>query len=154
MGEVLRAVMDANAVYKAPVFYTIPIPPDTVAAFHDMNTQLQCKSDMFFMMTGVGVAAFRTDVPSGSYANANSFNQERLSFYRLNSTGQFINTPAVSSYCLLGQNFNAMMTFPEYILWKPSEIIGVNFIGRGLDTLGFQLNYFVTLFGIEYGMRK
>lgn len=143
-GELQRAILDKNCVFSAPCFYTIQIPQinDASAAFRNMPARLQCKSDRWFLQTGI-MAYSVTNAPV--YQDVG--NQRLISIFDASNLHQFFDNPLVMQSIECGRNVTDYMTFPEYILWRPNSVIGVTLNGQSTNA-GF-LNYIV-LGGIEY----
>lgn len=147
-GELLRGVMEANAVYSAPAFYCIPLngddgtvnPTSTVRAFHQLHREL------WFLATGI----VPTVTASGGFERISSAEFIRL-FDPVNLQ-EYAKVPLQMQMTLYGDStLNNPYTLPEYLLFPPSSLIGVEWFGNNFNlTTEFK---FLTLLGIEYGMK-
>ena len=148
-GEQLRAVLDEAAVFIGPAFYCIPLNGDdgTVNARGRQRAQIQLHREFFFLVTGI--------IPTATQ----SFGFERIDreeFIRLfdpSNQREWARLPFNMQMSLYGDStINCPFTLPEYLLFEPSSLIGVEW-----DMINYNLTTefkFLTLQGIEYGMRS
>lgn len=150
-GELLRGVMEANAVYSNPALYCIPLPASTGAAgaTGTFRSFLQLHKELWFMATAIIPTA--TDIVA-------DFGFERISspeFVRLFdpvTQDDYAQLPLDMQATMYGDStLNNPYTLPEYLLFAPAQLIGVEITGPNqFPNTEFK---FLTLLGIEYGMR-
>jgi hypothetical protein len=153
MGEILRAILDATCVDQNPAWYSVAITATSTGplarALGRRSATIQCKKDTYFLMM-----AHTQDVVVGAAAPPfweaktypSTFALQNLGSSDLYDFGQV-------QHGLAGYNSNNIITLPHYVLWKPSDLIGLvmdvpiqNPVGTVTDMT------FVTLAGIEYRM--
>jgi hypothetical protein len=138
-GEILRAVLDQSCAYSAPKFYTIDFL-GVAGGAQDVSSFLQTKQDRYFLVTGLALGMFATG--NGYVENTPAQLQVKI----LRSSRILYNNGNIPNL-LCGQDFNAQVTFPEYILIEPAETILANIItAAGVAAASYTL----TLYGIEY----
>lgn len=152
MGEILRAVLDATAIYSAPAFYSQQIPSVSTGplarALGRRATVLQCKSDTWFLMTGWSQdTQLGTANPTWeSKTFPSTFSVTDMKTSRSYSLGQILHSNG-------GYTLNNQIYLPSYILWPPASLIGITMdvvTQNPVATINAQT--FVTLCGIEYQM--
>lgn len=148
-GEQLRAVLDEAAVFIGPALYCIPLNGDdgTVNARARQRAQIQLHREFFFLATAI--------IPTATQ----SFGFERIDreeFIRLFDPAnerEWARIPFDMQMSLYGDStLNNPFTLPEYLLFEPSSLIGVEW-----DEINYNLTTefkFLTLLGIEYGMQS
>jgi hypothetical protein len=155
-GEILRGVMDASSVWSAPAFYCVTLNAvnGTAAATGTQRAFFQCHKDRWFMQTAMVATA-----TLGDGAISPSVGFERLSaaeFVRVfdpATEDDFSFRPDLMHASLFGDTTSSNpLTLPEYILWEPGSLIGVEWTGINWN-VGVPNYKFLTLLGIEYGMK-
>lgn len=151
-GELLRAVLEASSVYSNPAFYCIPLDAGAVTGA-TLRGLLQLHKDRWFMITNVIPTSTEFDVAD---PNATGFErvsrQEFIRIYDPADNGDFQRVAFQLQMSEIGDtSFNYQFTLPEYIIWGPASLIGVEWQGVGSATANIK---FLTLAGIEYGMKS
>lgn len=148
-GEILRAVLEASCVSSRPAFYVMSLTANNgVAARATERGFFQCLKDRWFLMTSV--------IPTGteSLGFQRIDEDEYIRFYDPGSNQEYVLRPDIMPQSLYNESALAFsVTMPEYLLWSPASLIGVEWEGRNfnVDTeRGFK---FLTLAGIEYQMK-
>lgn len=142
-GELLRAILDQGAVYANPAIYTVCLDGSVATA----RGFLQLHKSLWFLQTGyvpistdgaIGVGFQRMDV------------NEKVRIFDPNSNDQVYFRPDLAISSLTADTtLNNPFTLPEYLLWEPASLIGVEWTGNAFAGRVRFLN----LVGIEYGMR-
>lgn len=152
MGEILRAVLDATCIYSAPAYYTGSVAFNSAntgsRTFAMRNTVIQCKSDTWFLMMGwsfQSCAALAGNSQWSNKAESQVFNVTNL---KMGKQLQFNDV----EQDLANYNLNNFVTLPEYTLWEPSDLIGINMTVAITDIAARINTSFLTLAGIEYLM--
>lgn len=152
MGEILRAVLDATSVYSAPAYYTGSVSFNAAntgsRTFAMRNTIIQCKADTWFLMMGWSFqssAALAGNSIWGAKGEAQVFNVTNM------KTGTQLQMNDVEQD-LANYNLNNFVTLPEYTLWEPSDLIGINLTVAITDIAARINTSFLVLAGIEYQM--
>lgn len=144
MSEILRAVLDATCAYSAPTFYNVALFQPILGGQTVMrlNGRLQCKADRWFLMTGATLYSV-----AGNPRYINLFQFETFNITNLNTSKTYFLDPANMIEGNMGENAMNALTLPEYILWEPNSLIGVDCL-----SFAFTADYFnyVVLTGIEY----
>lgn len=152
--EILRALIENASVYSNPAFYVIVLDAvdGTANAFATQRNFLQCHKDTWFLMTGLVPTATAGD-------GANSIGYERINqpeYIRLfdpAKNGEFELLPQLMQMSLFSEsNLAHSFTLPEYILWEPGSLIGLEWQGVNWNT-GVPNYKFLTLVGIEYRLK-
>lgn len=147
--EVLRAVLEASCVNSQPAFYVMSLTAnDGVAARATERGFLQCHKDKWFLMTGI--------VPTGT-ESLGFLRIDEPEFVRIFDPGgsqEYVLQPDNMQGSLYSESALAFaLTLPEYLLWSPASLIGVEWTGKNFNVAierGFK---FLTLVGIEYSMK-
>lgn len=144
MSEILRAVLDASCVDTRPAFYTVTMRQPTLGAQQIVNLSgiLQCKSDRWFLMTSAQMFSV-----GGSPRYINFFQFQTFDLRSLTQTKSYFSDSQNMLHGNMGDNAMNPMTFPEYILWEPNSLIGIN-----CRSFAFNSEYhnYIVLTGIEY----
>jgi len=146
-GEILRAVMERNSVYSSPALYCIPLNArdGTGALTLTQRGFLQLHQTMWFLVTSM----FPTATNSPRFERIDEPEFIRL-FDPADST-DFVLSPVDNQGTMFGDaTLNNPFILPTYLLWEPNSLIGVEWTGVNHATTDFK---FLTLQGIEYGMR-
>lgn len=152
-GEILRAVLSdpSNVVDYQPAFYCLTLNSDngTGAANATERGFLQMRKDKYFLMTGIVPTATQVGGSGTGFLRISLPEKVRI-FDPSNSDEYFFKPPIITSL-LAESSLNWMMTLPEYILWEPASIMGVEWTGLNFNgTLDFK---FLSMVGIEFGMK-
>lgn len=153
MSEVLRAILDFNCVDSRPAFYSSQVAVDAPAtglALGRRIATIQCKIDTYFLAMGA--------VQDCCYVNAaGPYLWEAKAFpstwqIRRASTGErFSQTPQLQ--VLQTYNLNNFVTWDEYILFSPGELISIHEdVRTGTIAIPVTAYSFVTLMGVEFQM--
>lgn len=153
MGEVLRAIMDFNCLDSRTAFYSAQLvaqAPGTGVVITNRTATIPCKQDTYFLAMGASfdAAAIQVGVQYIWQPKASCLT---FDIARANSREPF-STGALQQ-SLLNYNLNNWVTWDEYILFQPAELILVNadiVTGTGAASAQFS---FVTLLGVEYRMK-
>ena len=153
-GEILRAVMSdpSNVADYSMAFYVACLNADdgTANATATYRGFLQLKKDRYFLMTGVVPTA--TDQSGSTEGFLRGSAAEFIRFYDPATSKEFASVPPLQSDLLSDTSYNWSFTFPEYILWEPASLIGIEWTGQNFNGLiDFK---FLSLVGIEYGMKS
>lgn len=146
-GEILRGVMAKNAVYSGPAMYVVPLNARDGTAATRATTRgvLQTNDGLWFM-----AEAIVPTVTSG-FGFLRGSAPEFIRLYDPADNSNFARVPLQMQQSLLGDTtLNNPHTLPEYILWPPSSVIGVEW--EGINYVGVTEFKFLTLLGTEYGM--
>lgn len=146
-GETLRAVMSKNAVYSQPAMYVIPLNArnGTAAARATTRGVLQTNDDLWFLATSL------VPTVTGGFGFLRVSAPEFIRLFDPADNSDFARVPLDMQASLLGDtSLNNPHMLPEYILWPPSSVIGVEW--AGINYVGVTEFKFLTLLGIEYGM--
>lgn len=154
MGEILRAILDATCVDSNPAFYAADIVTVTTNTgarqYQQQQAVIQCKADTWFLMQGwsMDVAFVQAGGNYGWIAKTspNAFTVQDM------KTSKVYSSAGPIPYSDQNYNLNNFVTLPEYILWQPSDLIGIIETVFTGQTAVFTFNSFVTLSGIEYKM--
>lgn len=155
MGEVLRAIMDFNCLDSRVAFYSAQLvsaaPATGVATFTNRVATIPCKQDVFFLAMG---ASFDSAFINPGVAYDWNAKSSPLTFdiARAGNREPFAVSP--QQQALVNYNLNNWVTWDEYILFQPAELIVVNadIITTTVATGATQYS-FVTLMGVEYRMK-
>ena len=146
-GEILRALMAKNAIYSQPAMYCVPLNArdGSAATRSTQRGRLQTNDDMWFLAT-----ALVPTVTSG-FGFLRGSAPEFIRLFDPADNSNFARVPLDMQQSLLGDTtLNNPHTLPEYILWPPSSVIGVEWLGVNyVDVTEYK---FLTLLGVEYGM--
>lgn len=154
-GEILRAVLEKSSVFSAPAFYCITLNGvDGTANAHGFQRGfLQLHKDRWFLVTSI--------IPTATTGNGGVLvgfgRMDSPEFVRLfdpANDGDYASSPLQMHASLYADtNLANAFTLPEYLLWEPGSLIGVEW--RGVNWNSGVPNYkFLTLVGIEYGMKE
>lgn len=151
-GEILRGVMQKNCIWSRPAFYTLMGISNFSGAATQITQQmqLQCHADRYFMMTAVAASASQQNLAAGGAFNLNN-QPEFISIYDAANTKNLMLNPPVQ-ISLWNDNLASCMTLPEYVMWEPNSVIGASW--TGINNSGVSGYKFLTLIGIEYGMKN
>lgn len=154
MGEVLRAFLDKNCIDSRPMLYATRLDQTSAGAgdvwARRQLPSIKCKMDCGFLVMGAAMDSAIARPGVGSLwqpkANASTFRITR------GSNGEaFSNAPQPQT--LQNYNLNNWVTWDEYPLFKPGELIMFDGDVRTSNTAaGAALYDFVTLMGVEYRM--
>lgn len=152
-GEILRAVMsDPNNVADySMVFYVAALNADngTANATGTYRGFFQCKKDRYFLMTGAVPTA--TDQSGATAGFLRGSAPEFVRFFDPSTSREYAFKPPMQGDLISDTSYNWSFTFPEYILWEPASLIGIEWAGQNFHNLvDFK---FLSLVGIEYGMK-
>lgn len=154
MGELLRAICDANAVDSQPTFYpsilniTVPMTGTTTRAVRRGTVQIE--KDTHFLLTGWGQYSWVTTDPASSIilqTPANSFE-----FLITNARTGFQYSSSLTPKPNANHTISEWFTLPEYPLFEPGDLIQVD-QWVTITTNGAAVFYMgdtVVLSGIEY----
>lgn len=152
-GEILRAVLSdpSNVVDYQTAFYCLTLNSDNGTA--DARAKevgfLQMRKDKYFLLTGIVPTA--TQVGGAGTGFLRVSQPEFIRIFDPSNSDEYIFKPPVQMSLLAESSLNWMMTLPEYILWEPASIMGVEWTGVNMqDTLDFK---FLSFVGIEFGMK-
>jgi len=146
-GEILRGVMERNAVYSNPALYCIPLNArdGTVAATATQRGFLQLHKSLWFLTTSIFPTT--TNTPRFDRINAPEF----IRLFDPANIDNFVLVPTEMQGSMFGDaTLNNPFILPTYILWEPGSLIGVEWLGENKATTDYK---FLTLLGIEYGMK-
>lgn len=156
MGEVLRAIMDFNCLDSRTAFYSAQLvinAPNTGLTISPRVATIPCKQDTYFLAMGASfdAAAISPGVAYNWQAKAVALT---FDIARANNREPFATSPQQQS--LVNYNLNNWVTWDEYVLFQPAELILVNAdlvtaVGGGVPNLEYS---FVTLMGVEYRMKN
>jgi hypothetical protein len=141
-GETLRAVMTATCTFSQPAFYGVNIPTNYSSQPAVFTGFLQCHNDAWFLATSLFAFGNRSGSPQ--FLD----NPTPISLFDPKNNRQFFLNPSNMIAGNINENLTSCFTMPEYILWEPGSLIGVNWAGLGAANNG-DFNTFV-LAGIEY----
>jgi hypothetical protein len=154
MSEILRAILDRNCLDSRLAMYGAQISTTAaggVVAYARRQVTIPCKADTHFLVMS---AALDSAINLGAGAANNWQPKAAASFFQIvrANTGEAFSIAAQPTV-LKNYNLNNLMTFDEYILFEPAELIQVNLdIRTNTVTAGAILWDFVTLLGVEYQM--
>jgi hypothetical protein len=152
MGEILRAVMDATALYSNPAFYagSLTTPQDGPLPLQLGRRQavFQMKADTWFLIMG-WVQDTAVGLTSAQYTNAVSpttFLIQDMKTSETYGSGQIMKSNG-------GASLNQIISLPEYILLPPAVLVGLimDVPITNINAPSRQTSY-VTFAGIEYMM--
>lgn len=152
MGEILRGILDDRALSAETAFYTLPVVtvcPTGGDLFGIRSAVLQTKIDTSFLMMGLSVfGQYRT--AAASYAADSSTIPNDIAIRDMSSGLRLDNLPTLRANTSGG--LQAYMTLPEYYLWGPNAMIGVDMNVLIQTAAGNIRTYttFAVLVGIEY----
>jgi hypothetical protein len=154
MSEVLRAIMEYNCAYSQTAFYTLLLRQGLgggARVLSRMQSSLLCKADCYFLAMGAaqstalgggtGVFGWNGKAAPTTFALQRGINQEQFEF-----------TPQIKSN--QNYNLNNFVSWGEYILFKPLELLTVIqdvMVNDGASPNTNTINY-VVIQGIEYYM--
>lgn len=148
--EILRAIMEQNAVYSNPAFYCIPMNAADAAVAADGVTfqgSIKLKMDRWFLMMGM----IPTGTQTGGFQRIDQ--PEFIRIFDPIANNNFAFDPFDMQSSLYSESALAFsFTFPTYALWEPNSLIGVEWKGHKFQTPPNEFK-FLTLVGIEYGMK-
>lgn len=156
MGEILRAIMDFNCLDSRVAFYSAQLisaaPATGVATITGRTATIPCKQDTYFLAMG---ASFDSAFIQPGVAYDWNAKAAPLTFdiARANSREPFATSPL--QQVLQNYNLNNWVTWDEYVLFQPAELILVNadIITTTIASGAAQYS-FVTLMGVEYRMKN
>lgn len=158
-GELLRAVLEAEAVDSMPYFYMLPFTGQngTAAQMLAQTAALQTENDSCFLMTSIFGLTSSAFLEQAEYVGI--FDAGTASAYINGSSTYFsslaplIWTNQNSVYAgLLNDSLANCVTLPEYILWGPNSLIGATWLGHNFLGGGPFYKYLV-LGGIKYHLK-
>lgn len=147
MGEILRAILDKNSAYNKVAFYTGTInsisPVTGAKTFVRRQTSIPCKIDTYFLAMGAAQFSFST------FGTAPKGEQSTFMVQRAANQENFSIAPQVRSN--LNYNLNNWVTWDEYVLFEPGELITL-IEDVQITDITFPLTHVTTvvLMGIEY----
>lgn len=153
-GEILRAILDDQAVHRQYALYNAFIGASSGAPSPtaQLRGSFQCRSDRWFLMTGVfpfwtngGPSRDWQTLAGAQFIEINdATNQARL----------IENNVIRLQIGLMNEALNARMTLPEYVLWPPNALINFAWVGTTTAQAGGNGNDVkcLVLEGIEYLM--
>lgn len=150
-GEILRAVMSdpANVVDYQLAFYCQTLNADngTANASATQRGFFQCRKDRYFMMTGIIPTATNGDTGFRRISE-----NEFIRIYDPSNNEEFVFKNLLMQASLYSESsLNWSFTLPEYILWEPASLIGIDWTGINFNgTIDFK---FLTMVGIEFAMK-
>lgn len=152
-GEILRAVMSDpnNVVDYQPAFYCLTMNSDngTANATATVRGFLQCRKDRYFMLTGLVPTA--TQVGGAGTGFLRISQPEYFRIFDPSNSAEYVSKPPMQMSLYSESSLNWAFTLPEYLLWEPASLIGVEWLGANFNgTVDFK---FLTMVGIEFGMK-
>lgn len=157
-GELLRAMLEAEAVDSMPFFYMVPLTGANGQApqLSFQTATVQTETDTCFLMTSIwglasGVFVDQFEYVSVFDAAANDVYMSGASSY-FTPGAPFTWTLQNSVFVgLLNDSLASCITLPEYILWGPNSLIGVNWLGK--NTISFTAYRYLVLGGVKYHLK-
>lgn len=154
-GEDLRAVMEANAADSMPFFYNVIMtgfdggaPPFTIT-----TATIQTERDSVFLATSIWGISTNLFINQPEYlgifdaSRQKAFMNAGSHYYSATAPNDFFNSNCVFAG-LINDSLASCVTLPEYMLWGPSSLIGVAWLGRNTG----KYRYFV-VGGIKYHLK-
>lgn len=158
-GELLRALLESEAVDSMPYFYMVPLTGSNgfAAALTIQSATIQTENDSCFLMTSFwGFASTTVFADGGEFIGI--FDAGTQSAY-INSFSNYFsagapftwNDPNTVSMSLVNDTIASCVTLPEYILWGPNSLIGVSWMGHNISS---NTSYkYLVLGGIKYHLK-
>lgn len=149
-GEILRATLDDAALDRKYAIYNAFLNASTnpVQNANTMRGTFQCRSDRWFLMTGVFPFWTRQTASRDYQTLAGA---EFIEFADGANRRRIVNDNVLRLQIgLMNENLNARVTLPEYCLWAPNALIDISWQGRtDLPTNGVDFKC-LCFEGIEY----
>jgi hypothetical protein len=153
MGEVLRAILERNALYSQPSLWSIPIATTTTVAgaapgFSRRQTSAQWKVDSWFLAVGwTQLASFERAAARGW----SSIMQARTFLVSKGQNREPFELSGPAPAAVHNDNLNDFLTLPEYVLFAPGELVTLNEDVETTDPANeLSIVTTVVLQGIEY----
>lgn len=152
MGEILRAILDQNAVDSRPAFYGAQISITAAGgavAFGNRQTSIACKADTWFLVMGYMLDSAQS--VAGANGWFNRLDPSQVQLVRGGNLQSFSASPQMTPN--INNDLNNFVTLDEYVLFEPAELITLNlFVRTNAVPVGAVLWHLVTLAGVEYQM--
>jgi hypothetical protein len=152
-GELLRAVMDDLALDRKYALYNtfLGAANNPASNSQTLRATFQCRSDRWFLMTGVYPFWTNTTVSKTFQTLAGN---EFIELVDMSNQARLVDNAVVRLQIgLMNESLNARLTLPEYVLWPPNALIGIEWQGKVTVSPGNALDFkCLTLEGVEYLM--
>jgi hypothetical protein len=156
-GEDLRAVLESNAVDSMPFFYNAMLTGANgqAPAFSVQSATIQTERDSIFLLTSLWGISSNAFINQPEYLGI--FDASRSKVF-VDGGSHYYAAAAPNDWFLkntlfaglINDSLASCVTLPEYMLWGPSSLIGVAWLGRNGSSAKYR--YF-TLGGIKYHLK-
>lgn len=156
-GELLRALLESQAIDSMPFFYMVPMTGATgsAAALTVQQATIQTENDSCFLMTsfwGISSNIFGGPEFLGIFdgAQQNAFVNAVSNYFTSGAPFTWSNPNSVYAG-LINDSLASCVTLPEYVLWGPNSLISVSWLGANTQT--FTAYRYLVLGGIKYHLK-